>query len=745
MPFLKGLNPAQKEAVTHTGGPLLILAGAGSGKTRVLTTRIANLVRNHKVDPGSILAVTFTNKAAAEMRSRVSSLLGASPVHLWLGTFHSIGLRILKTEASKLGLTKGLTIYDDDDQLRLIKIAMEELEINPKTFSPRAALSRINKAKNEDVTPEEFSRSESDYFAEKAASIYALYQKKLKEMGALDFGDLICTPIKLFRSNPEVLEKYQRRFKHVLVDEYQDTNKAQYILMNMIASGQRNLCAVGDPDQSIYKWRGAEIKNILDFEGDWDDATLLKLEQNYRSTKHILAAANSVIEKNLNRHKKSLWTDNTEGSLVRYEECKNEYKEAETVVKKIGVLIRESRLEDTKLSYKDFAVFYRTNAQSRVLEEQFARSAMPYAVLGGMRFYERMEIKDALSYLRVIANPKDALSLKRIVNVPPRGIGTATFSKISEIAREDGSTLYEAFQEAIEKGELKKPTQRKLFDTFEKIKANYKDRPLHEVTLELLEESGYLAMWETQATEEAYARIENLHELISAMKDFEASFENIPNEDGGIETETILSAFLEQVALISDLDSYKNNDDRVTMMTLHSAKGLEFPVVFMVGAEEGLFPHSRSAEDVDELEEERRLCYVGMTRAKERLFILSAGTRTIFGDLRYQTPSRFISEISSDFIEGDEASSATSTEPYYTLDESQLEPPTETKPLIDDYTFDENSENPWRIGMQVRHLSFGIGVVRAKEGQGENTKLTIHFKDAGQKKIIVKYAALSPA
>ncbi len=726
MTFLDELNPTQREAVTFDGGPMLVLAGAGSGKTKVLTSRIAYLVRERDVPPERILAVTFTNKAAGEMRDRLRGLMGEGAERLWLGTFHSLGLRILKKEGHLAGLGTDLTIYDNDDQLRLVKLIMEELSLNTKAFSPRAVVSRINQAKNENLSPEEYLSKTGDFFASKTSEVFRLYQKRLREMNALDFGDLICEPVNLFRRHPGLLNAYQDRFLHILVDEYQDTNRAQYMLMTSLASGHRNLCAVGDPDQSIYAWRGADIRNILEFERDWSDAKILRLEQNYRSTRRILAAANSVIEKNRKRYEKRLWTDNHEGELPVYMECRNEHHEALSVIERIRSIISE----DGSMSYRDFAVFYRTNAQSRVLEECLIRESVPYTIVGGVRFYERREIKDALSFLRVVANPRDDLSLKRIINVPPRGIGAVTLEEVSELARKEALSLYDAFREAISRGVVRKNAQLKLFEAFERARGEAGTVPVHELAMRLLEDTGYIGMWEKEATEEAYQRIENLHELVSAMKDFEDANESATLQD-----------FLDQVSLISDVDSYEDAADRVTLMTIHSAKGLEFPVVFMVGMEEGLFPHSRSTESDDGLEEERRLCYVGMTRAKKRLFLFSAGSRTLFGESNYQMPSRFIDEIAPEFIESIDRSSdapsakevfreqAVPDEPYYTLDDTQLDPLT---------------DNPWRVGMRVRHPSFGVGVIKAREGTGGDAKLTISFQRSGPKKLVARYASLEP-
>jgi DNA helicase-2/ATP-dependent DNA helicase PcrA len=741
MSFLKELNPLQKEATAFDQGPLLILAGAGSGKTRVLTTRIAYLAMKRGVPSERILAVTFTNKAAGEMRERLSNIMGKEARKLWLGTFHSIGLRILRREGHLLGLGPELTVYNDEDQLGLVKDTMAELAMSEKAFSPRAVLSRINQAKNENVGPDEYLAQSGDFFSERIASVYSLYQKRLKEMCALDFGDLICEPIRLFRTNPHLLRTYSERFLHILVDEYQDTNGSQYMLMNLLASGHRNICAVGDPDQSIYAWRGADIRNILEFERDWPEATLLRLEQNYRSTKTILSAANSVIDKNKKRIEKTLWTDNPQGQLVGFEEARNEHHEAELVVTRLKQILAEK----PSLSYRDFAVFYRTNAQSRVFEERFLREGIPYTIVGSFRFYDRSEIRDALAYLRVVTNPADELSLRRIINTPPRGIGKITIENVSALQKELNMTLFDAFREAISRGMLKKTGAGALFEAFDSFKAESgtaMDRkvPLHELALRLLEDSGYMGMWLNEGTEEALTRVENLHELISAIRDFEGASESTPS----------ISHFLDQVSLISDVDTYEDKANRVTIMTLHSAKGLEFPIVFIVGMEDGLIPHSRSVGTPDELEEERRLCYVGMTRAMEMLFLHSARTRTLFGELRFQTRSRFIEEIDPEFLEHVELDShglnshgeddknekgvylyrkRSWTEPYYTMDESQLDPFT---------------DDPWRVGLKVMHPSFGLGVIKAREGVGDETKLTVKFKGAGQKKLVVKYSSLAP-
>jgi len=753
--MLRDLNPVQLEAVTFGDGPLLVLAGAGSGKTRVLTSRIAWLIRERGVAPGSILAVTFTNKAAGEMRERLTTLIGDDARALWLGTFHSLGLRLLRREGTRAGLGAGLTVYNDDDQLSLVRQVMAELEISEKGVAPRAILARINGAKNELVDADAYAARARDFISERAARVYSRYQEKLREFSALDFGDLICEPVRIFRDDPDLLDDYKRRIRYILVDEYQDTNRAQYVFTGQLASGSRNLLVVGDPDQSIYAWRGADINNILDFESDYPDATVLRLEQNYRSTGRILAAANSVIEKNSRRMEKTLWTENPDGAVLEYVEADDEYDEARTVIKR---LVRALGA-DPSLGYRDFAVFYRTNAQSRVFEEKLLEEGIPYAIVGGVRFYDRLEIRDALAYLRVVANPDDALSLRRIINTPARGVGKTTFERVVALAEERGVPLFEAFRMALNTGLLKKTRVAGFMEACDSFKGDAGREPLSELAMRLLEDTGYIFMWQDQPGEEAAARVENLFELISAIKDFEragGAAPGVQGEDGAPyqgDALSTLSAFLDAVSLISDVDSYEGAADRLTLMTLHSAKGLEFKGVFLVGMEEGLFPHSRSSDDPDELEEERRLCYVGMTRARERLYLSSARARTIYGEKRYQMRSRFVDEIPGEYIEdlslgsvhGPRPGVYTDGEPYYTTEGSQLD----GEPDLPG----DGAELPawgapggfaWRVGMRVRHPSFGVGVVKESSGAGENAKLTVRFAEAGVKRLALKYASLVP-
>ena len=736
MEILSRLNPRQIDAVTRTDGPILILAGAGSGKTRVLTHRIAYLIKEKGIPPQNILAVTFTNKASGEMRERLEKILGPLAENIWLGTFHSIGLRILRKDGYHIGIDPNFIVYDDDDQLSIVKLCMSELNINEKSFNPRAILSHINQAKNEVLSVNDYAMDADDFFRRRVSQVYKLYQEKLRQNKTLDFGDLICEPIRLFREAPQVLEKYQKRFRYILVDEYQDTNRAQYILINLLASIHKNLCVVGDEDQSIYGWRGADIRNILEFEKDYPDVKIIRLEQNYRSTKNILSAANSVVEKNTKRIGKTLWTENLDGELVDYQMARDEHHEASLVYNKIEEMIKREVKEGVgqgeRLSYKDFAIFYRTNAQSRIFEEHFIRSGLPYNIVGGLRFYERREIKDAIAYLKVVANPSDSLSLMRIVNTPPRGIGKTTVDRVAAFGAEQNIPLFDAFKLAIERGILPQHKGHSFITLIERFKGLAGNILIHEFAKRLLEESGYIKMWEDEHTEEAEARIENLHELISAMRDFERD----RKEHG-------LAAFLDHVALISDIDTYEDKYNRVTLMTLHSAKGLEFPAVFMVGMEEGLFPHSRSlnSENDDELEEERRLCYVGMTRAMRKLFLLGARERTIYGESRFQGQSRFIDEIDPNYLEiigpkGNDKNHNTPEDPQTFASE-------EPKVVYDYYDI-HTAGNMWQVGMKVKHPSFGIGVIKAKEGSGENTKLTVLFHGLGSKKLALKYVSIIP-
>jgi len=635
--LLDNLNKQQREAVEHTEGPLLILAGAGSGKTRVLTHRIAYLINEKNVHPSNILAITFTNKAAREMKERVQKLLEGS-YDMWVSTFHSACARILRMEIERLpGYKKNFIIFDADDQAKLIKECLKELNYNEKNFPPKEMLAAISKAKDQLMTPGKFmDRYGRDIRLRKIADIYSLYQKKLMQNNALDFDDILFKTVELFQNNPDVLQRYQQKFKYIMVDEYQDTNYCQYMLVNLLAKSHRNLCVVGDDDQSIYSWRGADIGNILNFEKDFPDAKVIKLEQNYRSTQTILDAANEVISNNFGRKKKRLWTANGEGKAIVYYKAMDERDEADFVIGEIDRLaFQEQR------SLNSFAILYRTNAQSRVLEEMCMARGIPYKIVGGFRFYDRMEVKDIIAYLRVIQDPEGDLSLKRIINVPKRGIGKSTLDILENYARQNGISLYEAllFVDGIEG--IGKKAQKSIKE-FVRLIAELMDiaekESASEVISQVILKSGYLEELE-KGDDEDLERGKNIKELISAALEYEEK-----NEDNS------LTGFLENMALMSDIDGLDEEREGITMMTLHSAKGLEFPVVFICGMEEGLFPTQRAFFEEHQLEEERRLMYVGVTRAKERLYLTSALERTLYGNTSYTIESRFLREIPKDLL-----------------------------------------------------------------------------------------------
>ena len=727
--LLAQLNPMQQLAVKHEAGPLLLLAGAGSGKTRALTHRIAWLVQQHKVDPWQILAVTFTNKAAGEMQERLEELLGDIQ-GLWVSTFHSACVRILRQEIEALGFSRNFTIYDDQDQERLLKVLLQELGIDEKQLKPRAVAAAIDRAKNKGIWPNQLE--DDDYQAEQVTRIYSLYQERLQQANALDFGDLLMQTVRLFEEHPEVLEKYRQRFHYVLVDEFQDTNQVQYRLIHLLASGHGNLCVVGDDDQSIYRWRGAEVGNILGFERDYPGCETIRLEQNYRSTKTILDAAGAVVAHNLGRKAKKLWTENQAGDPVTLEVLPDDLEEARYLAGEISRLQRQGR------HLRDIAVFYRTNAQSRVLEEALRNERIPYVMFGGLKFYLRMEVKDILAYLRIISNPADTISARRIINVPPRGIGAVTVNKIAAFENDAGGFL-SACRMALERGALHGAAAGKVkafVELIESFVQRADDTPYPQLTAELIEETGYAPQLRAEKTEEARNRMDNLQQLLAGMEEHLAS-------------EGTLQDYLEQVALITDLDSYDQSLDRVTLMTLHAAKGLEFPIVFMAGMEEDIFPHSRSGSGQDELEEERRLCYVGMTRAMEKLYLTNARRRRIYGDFKFNPPSRFLGEIPPGLI-GRETPDGLRKSSSHNLASlfDQTEPDfSDEDPFFDD---DEvrmvpEAEEGLRIGLQVRHIKFGVGTVRRIEGQGDNQKVTVYFHRFGPKKLLVKFAGLEPA
>jgi len=704
--ILDDLNPAQREAVEHTEGPLLVLAGAGSGKTRVLTYRVAYLIGHKGISPQNILAVTFTNKAAGEMKERIAQLLlqgGRSP---WVATIHSTCARILRRHIDLLGFKPGFTIYDDDDQLSLIKELMRDLEFPTLRFPPPAIRARIEWAKNNLIGEEKYGRESRDYMERVVAEVYEHYQRRLRFYGALDFSDLIMKAVELFRSFPDVLSYYQERFRYILVDEYQDTNHAQYSLLNLLASADRNLCVVGDDDQSIYGWRGADIRNILEFEEDYPEAKVVRLEKNYRSTQRILQAASSVVGNNLGRKGKTLWTERGKGKRINLFSCGNEREEATSILQVIGDLKREEGW-----GYGDFVILYRTNAQSRILEDEFRREAIPYVIVGGVRFYERREVKDILAYLRVITNPLDEVSLLRIINVPPRGIGEGTRLKIARYAQDHNLPFLEAMRMVDELDGLQSSYRRAVkgfVELITELQAESRAIPLPQLVERVVTRTNYLPLLEAQGTLEAQGRAENIRELLNAAKDFAER-----NPEPSLET------YLEGVSLITDIDNWNGTSQAVTLMTLHNAKGLEFPVVFISGLEEGLFPVAQSLDSQERQEEERRLFYVGLTRAKDRVILTYAKRRRRYEGSYRSAPSRFLKEIPDELLEKKSASWRPST-----MEEGDLFP------------------FPLKRGSTVRHPSWGEGIVMKREGSEENLKLTVMFSGHNLKKILVKYADL---
>src|SRR5256712_2340076 len=707
MDFLNDLNPPQREAVIHPGGPLLILAGAGSGKTRVLAYRVAYLLRSGGVSPARMLAVTFTNKAANEMRVRVDRLVGAALARaIWIGTFHHICSRILRRNGERVGVGRNFLIFDDDDQRAVIRQCLKDLGLDERRFPPSLLLALIDRAKKEGVAHLAYPERANGWDEEVGARGVHAYQRLLREQNGLDFGDLLLEVVRLFGEAPDVKEEYQERFQHILVDEYQDTNRAQYLIIRTLAERHRNICVVGDDDQSIYRWRGADVRNILEFEQDYPDATIVKLEQNYRSTEPVLQAAREVIQHNPHRHGKALWTDIPPGEPVVLYEAFDGHDEARFVADEIA------RLKNG-LRYRDVVVLYRTNAQSRLFEEQCLRAGLPYTIVGGVRFYDRKEIRDIIAYLRLALTPADDASLTRIINVPRRGIGDISLGRLEGDAPAHGLSLLEAIaqQEALE--DLPKSAQRAAAEGVDLI-ARLRDRGQRVRTTDLIDaaivETGYQAMLEAEGTDEAYSRLENLRELVTVAKEFE----DVTGEES-------LEAFLQHLALVTDLDTWQEQVDRVTLMTLHSAKGLEFAVVFLAGLEEGLFPHARALEEAEGLEEERRLCYVGMTRAKQRLYLSYARSRTIFGSTMPGVPSRFLEEV-----------------PAELLARHAPAPPTVA------WTEEEREIPSFAVGDHVRHASFGEGRVLGVEGEGLRGVVTVQFAQ-GVKRLALGYAPLERA
>ncbi len=700
MDLLNDLNPVQRDAVTATDGPVLILAGAGSGKTRVLMYRVAYLIQEKKVPPHRILAITFTNKAAEEMKERVDRLVGSAQARrAWVMTFHAACARILRDEITRLGFRRAFVVYDESDSKRLINACLKDLDHDPKRYTPASIKHAVSLAKNELRSPDELAREAKTYYERVVADVYRLYEERLRQNNALDFDDLIGLTVHLFTLFPEVLRSYQERFAYILVDEYQDTNRAQYLLVSMLAREHRNIAVVGDDDQSVYGWRGADIRNILSFERDFPDARVFRLEQNYRSSQTILEAANYVITNNRQRKPKTLWTTNARGEAITTYQAENEHDEAGFVAAEIERLIDlENRF------FREFAVFYRTHAQSRVFEEVFLRAGIPYIVVGGVKFYERAEIKDVMAYMRLVVNSGDSVSLQRIINVPRRGIGKTSLDHLDWFARQEGISLWEAVTRAEENPLLTARARRELAEftkLIEGLRGIATTVDIVAFAEDLIARTGYLKSLEDERTFESESRAENVKEFVTAVAEFAAA-----HVGAGLEE------FLERVSLLTDIDTLDESGDAVTLMTLHNAKGLEFPAVFIVGLEEGLFPHSRSFEDEEEMEEERRLCYVGITRARERLYLTHAWSRMLWGARMYSAPSRFLSEVPTELCAG-----------------SVVEPGAAARP-----------DTPViNVGDIVRHKVFGGGVVVDVRSGGQ---VVVEFTEVGEKTLLLEYAPL---
>lgn len=721
--LLDGLNREQQQAVQHTEGSLLILAGAGSGKTKVLTVRIAYLLAQG-VNPYEILAITFTNKAAKEMKSRVEGLVGDVANRIWLSTFHSFCAKFLRFELDNfLGYNSNFTIYDTSDSQVVIKAALKALNLDDKYYPVGAMISAISDAKNKLMFASDYRKQARDFYQQKVADVYEYYERELRKNNALDFDDLLLVAVKLLQSNAAVLEKYSKRFKYVMIDEYQDTNHAQYLLAYLLSSHWKNIAVVGDADQSIYAWRGADIQNILDFEKDYPNCISIKLEQNYRSTKIILDAANAVIDNNEGRPEKNLWTDKVEGAKIQHFTAQSEHEEAafigDTIVKKHDI---------HGVPYGDMAILYRTNAQSRVLEEALIKRALPYTMVGGTKFYDRKEIKDVLAYLRVLYNPFDDLSLLRIINVPKRSIGATTVSKLQDYARENGTSLFMTLTQLHLVDTIKGKTKEKLEEfgiLIFTLVAEMDDKSVLDILEAILDRTGYLAQLEESTDPQDQARAENIGELLSVAKDFQDT-----NPTGTVED------FLEQVALVNDVDSFEQEESKVTLMTLHAAKGLEFPIVFLGGLEEGLFPHSRTLMNPEEIEEERRLAYVGITRAEKELYISNATTRTVFGRTSSYLPSRFIDEIPAELVDSLRAKRRTPDDikPTVPRHMSVASRPV-TKPIIRNEVIAD-----WKVGDTAIHSKWGNGKVVNVSGEGAGMKLTIEFPTQGVRVVMAKFA-----
>jgi ATP-dependent DNA helicase UvrD/PcrA len=717
--LLEGLNPSQREAVVHGDGPLLVVAGAGSGKTRVLTHRIAYLIAERDVSPFGLLAITFTNKAADEMKGRVGALVGPVAEKMWVSTFHSACVRILRRNADRLGYPSGFTIYDQADAVRLTSYVLRDLNIDAKRFPPRSVHGAISAVKNDLISVDEYAGLVGSPHERKVADVYREYQGRLHRAGAMDFDDLLVKAVELFRTQPDVLEHHQRRFEHVLVDEYQDTNRAQNELVLLLGREHHNVCVVGDSDQSIYQFRGADIRNILEFEEAFPDATVVVLEQNYRSTQTILDAANAVIANNFGRKPKELWSEQGRGTpIVRYH-ADDETDESQWVANRLADLH-----DDGGYRWGDLAIFYRTNAQSRVIEEHLMRVGIPYQVVGGTRFYDRREIKDAVAYVRAVVNPTDEVSVKRVLNVPRRGVGDATVGRLDSWARAQGVSFMDALRRQADAGVTGKAVKgiAGFIDLVDELAEIVPDGP-GPLLEAVLERSGYVAELEVERTIEAEGRLENLSELVGGAREFDT-----------------VDEFLEQISLVSDTDSLDDEDSAVVLMTLHSAKGLEYPAVFLIGMEDGVFPHLRSLGEPDQLEEERRLCYVGITRAQEQLHLTHAWSRMLYGSSQYNPPSRFLDEIPADLVESIEGARRGSRRLAGTargrdrIVESALSP----RPLEPSGA----DRLGLRIGDDVRHAKWGEGVILDLEGQGDKTEAVVRFPDIGEKRLLLAWAPL---
>ncbi|MGD9794582.1 MAG: DNA helicase PcrA [Acidimicrobiia bacterium] len=739
-----GLNPDQLDAVVHAEGPLLIIAGAGSGKTRVLTHRIAHLIGEHGVSPFRILAITFTNKAAGEMKERVAKLVGPVAEKMWVSTFHSACVRMLRRDAPRLGYPTSFTIYDQADAQRLCGYVIRDQKLDPKRFSPRGVHNAISTAKNELISPQDFIETAATPFDRKVGDIYAEYQARLRTAGAMDFDDLLVNAVELLRRCPDVLEQYQERFEHIMVDEYQDTNRAQNEMVLLLGGRHGNVCVVGDQDQSVYRFRGADIRNILEFEEAFPEATVITLEQNYRSTQTILDAANAVIDNNPGRKPKTLWTEHGAGErIVRYH-ADDEGDEAQWVAHNM------SRMHDHEgYRWGDIAAFYRTNAQSRVLEDALMRAGVPYKVVGGLRFYDRKEIKDALAYLKVVTNPADEVSVKRVLNVPKRGVGDTTIGRLEVFARAEDITFFEALESAPEAGVTGAAVRgiNAFLDLIRTLQAAETKRP-SELLRSIVERSGYAAELEAEHSVEADGRLENLGELVGAAEEYETTDD-----------------FLERIALVADSDQIDGDDSKVVLMTLHTAKGLEFPCVFIVGMEDGVFPHLRSLTEPEELEEERRLAYVGITRAKERLFVSHAWSRMLFGSTQYNPPSRFLEEVPTDLVEvqGDRARASGRASMRSSNDWGDNDRFDRSSRWRGD---DEHRERVvsaaiaagravtpqsgtgaesmgLRMGDDVRHAKFGDGVIIGIDGSGDKAEAVVRFAGIGEKRLLLAWSPLT--